>query len=239
MQNSIAVARKNCYWLLKHVTWKCRYTKLMGPIMKTLLSSAFVITCLFATSAFAESSPDGFFFKPYVGAAYNRYDINYKAIPTTQFSFGDFSENTLHGFNLSAGARIHKYLGVEASYLRALKDTKTGPASIESSNHGDGIALDVMGYYPIDATNIELIASVGATYTSYIGNSTNANFAVDTNELKARVGGGAQYWLTDSINVRGLLHYQDAEYAGKTVGATTDGTANNTWITSIGINLTF
>ena len=50
------------------------------------------------------------------------------------------------------------------------------------------------------------------------------------NEFGFRAGAGAQFNITDKVNLRGIARYQSADF---------DGVADNAWIYSVGLNYSF
>lgn len=183
----------------------------------------------------AEISPPAssgeFFFKPYVGADYQYVVVNYDDIPGTAFNYGDIAEDTLHGANIHVGARVHKHLGFELGYLWTDSADKTlpgGSTSVEFS----GFTLDAMGYAPL-TDKVELIGTVGVAHLKgeATGTVTGVGTAsADETETMPRIGVGAQVWLTENINARGLVRYQAADF---------DGTLKDMVMASAGLNFQF
>jgi hypothetical protein len=192
---------------------------------------------LIATALIAASSPafaGDFFLKPYVGADYDYVHVNYKDnIDGTGLNGDDAANDTLHGFDLHAGVRVHKYLGFEGSYIwtaDAKKDNVLG-SGINTKVNVRGGTLDAMGYLPID-NKVELIGTVGISRLK--ANLNLSAFGASASggewETKGRIGGGAQYWLSDNINARALVRYQGADFSG---------IVDNAIIATIGLNYQF
>ena len=166
------------------------------------------------TSSFA--SDNGFFFKPYVGADYEYSNVNYSS------GNGGIFARSLNGGDVHVGARVHKYLGFEASYFDTAKSDKNNVLGlgINTTVKLQGEAFDVMGYIPV-APKLELIGTVGVAHTQAKGTASAVGaITVSASENKGRFGGGAQYWIDDNLNVRGLLRYQDADFKNTTNGVT-------------------
>lgn len=194
-----------------------------------------LLLTIMALLPFGASADDGFYFKPYVGADYENFSINYNSLPGTAFNYGDFYSDSLDGGDVHVGARVHKYLGFEAGYFDTASQSKSNilGTTASSSIKSNGGTLDAMGYLPIgDAQKFELIGTAGVAYTTakISLNFSGAASSASKSETKGRIGGGAQYWITDNLNIRGLVRYQDADF---------DGIANNVVISSLGLNWQF
>jgi opacity protein-like surface antigen len=204
--------------------------------MKRILVTAVIAVSLIASAAFAGDSSagdslaaNGFFFKPYVGADYDFYHVDY-----SNGNSGVFSDS-LNGGDIHVGARVHKYLGFEVSYFDTANESKDNVlgTSISTSAKLDGWSLDAMGYLPLgDSQKFELIGTVGLARTTAKGTASNGSTALSLSdsETKGRIGGGAQYWITDNLNVRGLVRYQDANF---------EGTIDDAVVYSLGLNWQF
>lgn len=179
----------------------------------------FVLCLLVSMNAYASD----FYFKPYVGADYDYTSINYNDNADSILS------DSLSGGDVHIGARIHKYLGFEASYFDTASSSKN-VGILNTNVKLEGYTLDAMGYLPV-ADKVELIGTAGvsrlkATLSlSGLLSGTGSDW-----ETKARMGGGAQYWITDNLNVRGLVRYQGANFSG---------IVNNAVISSLGLNWQF
>ena len=177
------------------------------------------------------ASDYGFFFKPYVGADYQYSSYGDKDFGGYKSS--DVFQTGLNGGDVHVGARIHKYVGVEASYFQTEQGSKSNVLNtgINSSDRIKGGALDVMGYWPI-ADKAELIGTTGVSYSKVSGTLSipGTSVSAHTSEWKARVGAGAQYWLTDNLNARALVRYQDASFDGDVAGAV---------VSTVGLNWQF
>lgn len=169
----------------------------------------------------------GFFFKPYVGADYDYIHANYN-------DGGDqVANNSMHGGDIHVGARLHKYFGVEASYVAttdAAKNNVLG-TGINTKVNVRGATLDALGYLPL-ADKLEIIGTAGVSRLrgEMELKGAGGHISSSESETKGRVGGGAQYWLTDNLNIRGLVRYQGADFSGS---------LNNATIASLGFNWQF
>lgn len=189
----------------------------------------FLLTTIAAVTSMssAYAAEDEFFFKPYVGA-----DYQYNYYGNEDFGAGvksdDIMDTGLHGGNIHAGARVHKYLGAEFGYFQTQEGSKDLAAGIESNVKIKGATLDVLGYLPV-AERAELIGTVGVSYAKADMDVTGLG-SDNESEWKPRLGAGAQYWLTDNLNARGLLRYQWADFKDS---------VDNAVIASIGVNWQF
>lgn len=187
-------------------------------------------TITFASSAYAIETPGntngittGFFFKPYVGADYDYTSINYDNNADSILS------DSLSGGDVHIGARIHKYLGFEGSYFDTASSSKNVGA-LNTSVKLEGYTLDAMGYLPV-ADKVELIGTAGVSRLKATLSLSGLLAGTGSEwETKGRIGGGAQYWITDNLNIRGLVRYQGADFRG---------IVNNAVISSLGINWQF
>jgi opacity protein-like surface antigen len=194
------------------------------------------IICLAALciSNAAYASTNGFFIKPYIGADYQYASFDYQDDPTIGLNGSDLAEDSLNGGDIHIGARVHNNLGFELSYLQTEQGKKSNilGTGINSKVEFKGFTLDAMGYLPIDeAKRFELIATAGVSRlrgkVSFDGAATDTEKETET---KGRFGGGAQYWITENVNVRALVRYQDADF---------DDSVNHAVLSTIGINWQF
>lgn len=191
--------------------------------------SIFIAAILLSSAANAEPvfTPD-FFFKPYVGVDYDFVHADYKD------GGNQVLNDSLNGGDIHIGARIHKYLGFEGSYLwtaDATKDNVLG-TSVNTKVNVQGGAFDAMGYLPIGNSKFELIGTAGVSYLKGDAglNGAGGHLSLSKWETKGRVGGGAQYWITDNINLRGIVRYQGASFSS---------TLDDAIIYSAGLNFQF
>lgn len=203
----------------------------------------FTILSLLAGSAYAVETPGdanglptGFFFKPYVGADYQYTDVSYQSIVGTPYNYGDGFANGFNGGNIHVGARVHRNLGFEVGYFDNASSSKSGilGTTASSSVKFDGWTIDALGYLPLGASKrFELIGTAGVAFTSASGSATISGTRYSlgsSSETEGRIGAGAEYWLTDNINVRGLVRYQTADFNGVVDGAV---------VSSLGVNWQF
>jgi hypothetical protein len=188
-----------------------------------------------AYAAAAPTTDNGFFFKPYVGADYQYSSVDYKDIAGTNIGYGDIFADSFNGGDVHIGARVHKYLGFEAGYFDTASSSKSNilGTSLSSSAKFNGWTLDAMGYLPLgESQKFELIGLAGVARTTASGSITvnSVAYSASGSETKGRVGGGAEYWLTDNLNLRGTVVYQGADFGG---------IADDVIIASIGVNWQF
>lgn len=200
--------------------------------MKRLL---FILALLIPSLAAADDGT-GFFFKPYVGADYQYSDVSYKDISGTPYNWGDGFTSNFNGGDIHIGARVNKYLGVEAGYFDNASSSKNATIAglpANSSARFNGETLDALGYLPLgESQKFELIGTTGLAYTSASASgAVGANhLSLSQSEWEWRIGAGAEYWLTDNINARGLVRYQTADFSG---------VVDNAIVTSVGLNYQF
>ncbi len=177
------------------------------------------------------NKPNGFYFAPYVGGDYQYTWVNYAK--SGGIDYGDIFESSLNGGDVHVGARIHKYLGFEGSYYDTASAGRSNVlgTGIKTGIKFSGETLDAMGYLPVEQTNAELIGVLGVARATVKDTAKGGGFTVRDNgaEYEPRVGAGAQYWVSDRLNVRGLLTYQDSGFEG----------FDNTLITNVGVNYKF
>lgn len=179
--------------------------------MKKLLTGMF--TLAFAASAQAapaSTQQQGTFFKPYIGAEYQYTHVNYGS------AIDGILDDSLHGGAINIGARVHRNLGVEVGYMATQngeEDNVRGTA-IDSKTSMRGFTVDVMGYLPV-GERMELIGTAGLVHLRSEVELSAPGFGVataDNTDTNGRVGVGAQYWLSDNLNLRGLVRYQQTDY---------------------------
>ena len=180
------------------------------------------------------SNDYGFYFKPTVGADYQFTSVDY-GTASNGIRYKDIVANSLNGVNFHVGARVHKYLGFEAGYLTTESASKSNVlgTALNTTAKLEGFNFDALGYLPIDDKGkFELIGTVGVsrlkatfTHTGLIAAGSGS-----ATETKGRIGAGAQYWLTDNINVRGIVRYQGADF---------NGVAKDAIVSNLGLNFQF
>ena len=194
--------------------------------MKTAIYTLTLGTILMSGAAQADDWTSNFYFKAYVGGDYQYTHIDYSD------GNSDVLDKNLNGGDVHIGARVNQYLGFEAGYEDTAYSTKDNVlgSGFNTKIKLQGYTLDALGYLPVtDDKKLELIGTAGVTRLEAkldipgIGNGNEW-------ETKGRVGGGAQYWVSDNLNVRGLVRYQGADF---------DDTANNAIVGTIGVNYQF
>lgn len=195
-----------------------------GVFMKKL---ALILPILLSTPVYAKD----FFFKPYVGADYQYTHIDYEFEPINAVNGNKLLEDSLNGGNIHLGARVHNNLGFEAGYFLTENAGKSNilGSGLDSNVKLHGFTFDALGYVPVTAKT-ELIGTVGLAHQTAKLSGTVLTASSSDSETKGRIGGGAQYWVNDNFNVRGLVRYQDADF---------DNTAKSAIIANLGINYQF
>lgn len=168
------------------------------------------------------------FFKPYIGA-----DYQYSKSGDEDFGSGvktnDLIDTGLHGGNIHIGTKVHPNLGFELGYFRTEDGDKNIGGGVTTKVRVQGGTLDAMGYYPV-AKQLELIGTIGVSYSKADLSIPSLGLSGDSTEWKPRAGAGAQYWISDNLNARGLVRYQGADF---------DGIVNNAVVATAGINYQF
>ena len=158
--------------------------------MKKLLLTSMII--LSAVSAHAGD------IKPVLGIDYTYSDIGLKN------GWEYVAEDKYNSFNLSAGFKSGKYVGMEAFFQHSGKKdgayTIYGP--IQTSFYA--IGSDVIGYLPIQE-KLNLLGSIGFGY--YNVTAELAGYEESENGLGIRLGAGVQYDLTNNIALRSIARY--------------------------------
>lgn len=194
--------------------------------MKSLYIISAITTILISQAAQADDWTNGFFFKPYVGADYQFTHVDYSD------DNGSVLAKSLEGGDAHIGVQVHQNLGFELGYLQTAEATKNNVlgSGLDTKLKLNGYTFDALGYLPVTSDKkLELIGTAGITRLRADLNIPGIGSGSDW-ETKGRVGGGAQYWLTDNLNVRALVRYQ---------GASFDNNANNAVIGNLGVNLEF
>lgn len=212
---------------------------------KLLLCGAAVFTL--APAAHAET---GIVFKPYIGLDLQRtalsYNEDYDAGGGARLDGESILEDGLNGLNIHVGNHFNDYVGLELGYFRSREGSKdiaagdsVGPGTVATADFTtkvkmQGVTLDALGYLPLGAEKkFELIGTAGVSWTKAdlkidvpgLGNGSD-----DSDEFGFRAGAGAQFNVTDKINIRGLARYQSADF---------DDVADNAWTYTLGLNYSF
>ncbi|MCB0376195.1 MAG: porin family protein [Sinomicrobium sp.] len=210
---------------------------------KLLLCSAAVM--MFAPAAHAESVV----FKPYIGVDFQHssYSYNKDFVDSGVHLNGEtLLENGLNGFNIHVGNRFNDYIGLELGYFRTkegTKDIKAGDtvgngtvaaADFSTKVKTQGVTLDALGYLPLGTEKrFDLIGTAGLSWTKAdlkidvpgVGSGSD-----NSSEIGFRAGAGAQFHVTDKVNIRGIARYQNADF---------DSTTDHAWVYTLGVNYSF
>lgn len=185
----------------------------------------FILASLVGVSAYADGD---FSFKPYIGAEYDYVRANYKD------DFDTVANESFHGGDIHIGARVNKYLGFEVGYLDTAQAKKTNVlgSGINTGVKLSGETLDAMGYLPINGSKFDLLGTVGVSHlkAELTLKGAGGHASASETEYKPRLGAGAQYWVTDNLNVRGIVRYQGADF---------DGAVGSAVVGSLGVNWQF
>lgn len=195
-----------------------------------------------------------FEFKPYVGFDLQRslysYNKNADLGGGVTLNADSLFEDSLNGINVHAGARFHKHFGAEIGYFSTRNESKNiaatdivgtiGGAPVAAGAPGrskvrvQGLTLDGLGYLPLgDQERFELIGTAGISWSRAKANFNTPGVGSTSDkasEIGFRAGAGAQFNVTDKMNLRGLVRYQTADF---------DDIADRAWIYSMGLNYGF
>ncbi len=163
---------------------------------KTLLLAS--VACLISASANAQMLKD---FKPYIGAdyAYDKADLKGRA---------SASKDNFNSGIINAGIELMDYVSLEAFYQQSgnrkthLSEAEGGDMKYKFNAYG----LDLYGYLPLGCEQkFSLLATAGAAV--YDTKLKHAGEKITKSRVGYRVGGGAQYDLTDHISARVVGRY--------------------------------
>lgn len=223
-------------------------------ISRKILITAAALAATTALSQSAQAKDDGLFFRPYIGAEYQNWSVNYEkfSIPVSDdINFnvdgGVFYPESLNGGAIYLGARVHRYFGLELGYSRTAQDSKgfllyddsVGESvDVTTKARVSSISLEALGFLPVwesgTGDRFELIGTLGAARLSYKDKieslATDESASGTDHEIKLRGGVGFQYTLNDALGFRTLVRYQDADF---------DKSVKNSLIYSVGLNYTF
>lgn len=173
------------------------------------------VLCCFAFMLLLPVSVQAETFKPYAGSGLRGLSIG------SVENWDSLAAEGLREANVYAGARVFKYFGGEIGAARTFGSERELWSSGTMVRTYD-VTLDAMGYVPLDSDGrVELIGAAGFAYRQMKGRTETAlspsgQDAMDT--LGLRFGGGAQYNLSDELNLRGMARYSAAD----TVTASSD-----------------
>lgn len=219
------------------------------PLKTAAFIAALAALPLFTSPAQAENSVIFDNLNPYIGIDLQRTDYDYNS----NYGIGGglaldgniVLEDALDGFNIHAGIRPHKYFGAELGYFRTKEEGKSigagaviGPGTVAAADFSTdvkvhGLTLDALGYVPLgEQERFELIGTAGLSWSKgeLSGTDGTTTLDVDESEIGFRAGAGAQFNITDRVNVRGLARYQTADF---------DDVADNAWTYAVGLNFSF
>lgn len=201
--------------------------------MKISAIKAFAILAFAAFFGFvpsAKAADNGWFFKPYVGADFERYSWDYDYDDDYGYNPDVVLEDKFNNYNFHLGARVHKHLGVEVGYGISSSEKKTvtdsdGNELSKVDLQFKGWNLDLLGYLPLgEEERFELIATTGVARTKAEADGhLLGRQPTDVTETGWRLGGGFQYYFTDYLSARMLARYHS--YSG-----------DNAWSLGVGLN---
>ncbi len=163
---------------------------------KTLLLAS--VACLISANASAEMMQD---LKPYVGIDYVYDNADFKGAASE-------AKDNYNSGSINAGIELMDYVSLEAFYQMAGERKAHLPVSEggELKSSFDAYGLDLYGYLPLGCEQkFSLLATTGmAVYDTEI---KQGGHKIDKSRIGYRVGGGAQYNLTDHIAARVVGRY--------------------------------
>jgi opacity protein-like surface antigen len=201
---------------------------LLGAACASLLSSA----------ALAQPTP-GLRPSLYAGVDYQHStivweDFHLPTTPPTTINGSELFADSFSGAHVHVGGRFGANFGVELGYMWLPKVEKNIGGGNMSSLKVQGVTLDAMGYLPIDGMGrFEVIGLVGGAWLEGTAKLNGPSFGTNTDvdpDWNWRAGGGAQYRLSENINLRGLVTYEAARF---------DGEVDHALNVNVGLNFLF
>lgn len=200
--------------------------------MYKLLMAAFAVLALAAQPA--KAAEKGI----YVGADYTYNHFNYQdGTVATGVQFSDIVSEDYNGYAPYIGYKFNKNIALEIGYSGMISDASSKTVS-GITYKGDtsywSVYGDLIGMYPV-SESVSLLGSLGyerinvntdVTVTSGASSATSSTSS-DTNAY--RFGLGAQWNITDSVGLRGVVRYVATDFSG------VDGYIQGT----VGLNYTF
>ncbi len=213
--------------------------------MNKIYSLAFVAALLAVTTATAHADDWTTNLRPYVGADYQfthlKYNNDYGVGGGLALDGNTILERGLNGGNVHVGVRPAQYWGAELGYFDTTNESKNiaagttvGPGTVAlvpltGKVQMHGATLDAMGYLPVIANRVDLIATTGLAW-DHIKAGFGGLGSVSKSEIDWRIGGGAQVNLLPNLNLRGLVRYQTADFKN---------IADSAWVYTAGLNYSF
>jgi hypothetical protein len=146
---------------------------------------------------------------------------------------GTVFANDLWSGNVHVGMRLSDLFGIEAGYLWIPEADRAIFGGNTSSVRVQGATLDGHVYLALDAARrFEAIGLIGASWLEAEAHLNGPSFGPGVIDKQAewswRIGGGAQFWLSEYVSMRGLVVYQSADLNGEVDSALS---------THVGVNL--
>lgn len=208
--------------------------------MKSLLGGAAILAAMIVPA-----HAEGIKFKPYLGFDLQRMNLSYDN------NLDKALDDGLNGGNVHAGIKFNDYFGLELGYFRTQKGKQDvnfdlsgitgtpGDTVTSTTVRAQGVTLDALAYLPL-SDQIDLIGTAGISWTKADLGITGTAFGTagsiedDDNEFGYRIGAGAQFNITEQINLRGLIRYQDMGFKVSGFDA-----VDGAWVYSVGLNYEF
>jgi opacity protein-like surface antigen len=158
----------------------------------------------------------------YAGIDYVHTSVTYEDVPVSVsppvfVNGSQFYEDTVTGFHLHVGTRLHPMFGVELGYVWFPEHDKNLGGGNTTRIRAQGFNLDGMVYVALDEERrFELIGLAGVAFTEATAHRNGPMFGGAVSETDPdwtwRAGGGAQYRVSDRLNFRGVVLYQPVSF---------------------------
>jgi opacity protein-like surface antigen len=158
----------------------------------------------------------------YAGIDYVHTSVTYEDVPVSVsppvfVNGSQFYEDTVTGFNLHVGTRLHPMFGVELGYVWFPEHDKDLGGGNTTVIRAQGASLDGMVYLALDEQRaFELIGLGGVAFTEATAHRNGPMFGGAVSETDPdwswRAGVGTQYRVSERLNFRGLVIYQPVNF---------------------------
>lgn len=156
-------------------------------------------------------------YSPYIGAELGSASVNYDSVAgldASSFYADSFTLATLHG-----GLELNERLALEAGYTRTDEKNQSfdfgGGVDGTTQTQFSTIHIDAIGKLPV-TKKVKALASLGLAHINVdsSGVVSGTDFSDDDSDFGWRLGAGAQYKLSEKVDVRGMLRYMGTNLEG-------------------------
>jgi opacity protein-like surface antigen len=160
--------------------------------------SLIAASAVFLTTSIAHAETNNeLFFKPNVGLDYGFTKANLDS------SLDSVIADTFNSIGVTAGARVHKNIGFEASYSKSAEESKT-TSSTQSKTKLSSIGVDAMFYAPLNQ-NTEVFTTAGIA--KYKFDLKGPGGSISDDDIAPRLGIGAKYSLNNKLSLQSSLRH--------------------------------